>query len=80
MQPRQVEQEVPAEVLNVLAHSELFRQAYDADDEDARFCPTKVLTLQDEAGVLAWSPVHHTLTQFIDSYDALLGRVRERIT
>ncbi|MBN1583778.1 MAG: hypothetical protein JXA89_23935 [Anaerolineae bacterium] len=85
LQPRQVEQSVPEKVLAVLAHSELFRQAYYVadrywvSDEDARFCPAHALTLQDEARVLAWAPVRHTLGQFIESYDALIECVQERM-
>jgi transaldolase len=84
LKPRQVEKEVPAEILKVLSHSEIFRQAYyvaDRDwvpEEDERFRPIYELTLEDKAGTISWAPVHHTLTQFIDSYDTLVRRTLER--
>ena len=84
LKPRQVEEEVPAEILEVLSHSEIFRQAYYvadrgwAPEEDERFRPIYELTLEDEAGTFSWAPVHHTLTQFIGSYDTLITRVMER--
>ena len=86
LHPRQVQQVVPGEILDVLSHSELFKQAYYvADrrwvaDEDVRFCPEYALALRDEAGVLAWAPVQHTLGQFIEHYDALVARARVRLT
>ena len=84
LEPWQVEREVSADILDVLSHSEILRQAYYVADrswvaeEDERFCPIYELTLQDEAGTFSWAPVHHTLTQFIDSYDTLVRCVLER--
>jgi len=84
LKPRQVEEEIAAEILEVLSHSEIFRQAYYVADrdwvpqEDERFRPIYELTLQDEAGTFSWAPVHHTLMQFIGSYDTLIRRVLER--
>jgi hypothetical protein len=76
---------LPARILEILRHSELFKQAYWVADrywmpeEDARFCPAHALTLEDETGVLEWAPVQHTLGQFIEHYDALIKRVRARM-
>jgi hypothetical protein len=84
LKPRQVVEEVPDGILEVLSHSEIFRQAYYVADrgwlpeEDERFRPIYELTLEDEAGTFSWAPIHHTLMQFIDSYDTLVRRVLER--
>jgi len=82
--PTRVDEDVPEEMLGILSHSEIFRQAYYVADrdwvpnEDERFRPANELTLEDEASTLAWAPINHTLTQFIDSYDALIKRISER--
>jgi hypothetical protein len=84
LRPQQVDEEISDEILEILSHSEIFRQAYfvaNGDwgvEDDKRFRPSSELTLDDEAGTLAWAPVHNTLTQFIDSYDELVTRIRER--
>jgi hypothetical protein len=75
---------VPERALEVLSHSEIFRQAYYVADqswvmrEDARFQPLCPLTLEQEEQVAAWPPVHNTLTQFADGYDAFVQRLRSR--
>lgn len=79
-----VNQPVPEEVLTTLAHSEVFKQGYYvADrrwlpDEEERFRPEHILTLSDEAGVAAWPPAHHTLTEFGQAYDKFIERILER--
>jgi len=82
--PRRIESPVPDAILETLAHSELFKQAYYVDDRhwlpegDERFRPNRELTLEDEAATAAWVPVHHTLTQFCNAYDAFVQRILER--
>ena len=82
--PRRIEQPVPAEILARLTHSEIFKQAYYVADrqwlpaDDSRFRPDHELTLADEAATAAWLPVHNTLTEFINSYDTFVQRIRER--
>ncbi len=81
LHPTQIAAPVPESVLKVLAHSELFKQAYYVSDkywvanEDERFRPTRVLTLEDEAAVAAWIPVHNTLKEFGESYDRFVARL-----
>lgn len=77
----QVNAAPPPRVLQVLAHSEIFKQAYyvadkrwvEADDEQLR--PDNILALEDEAAVAAWNPVHNTLKEFAESYDRFVGRL-----
>lgn len=84
LDPRRIEAPVPEDALEVLTHSEIFKQAYYvahggwAREEDGRFRPDYALTLEDEAGTAAWAPVHNTLTEFCNSYDAFVERILER--
>jgi len=84
LDPRRTESPVPAEILETLTHSEIFKQAYyvaDRDwipEEDERFRPDREIRLQDEAKVAAWPPVHNTLSEFIRSYDSFVARILER--
>jgi transaldolase len=78
LDPRSVEAPVPERVLDVLAHSELFKQAYYVEGDGERFRPATVLRLEDQARVAAWPPVYNTLTEFIKSYDTTVTRILER--
>ncbi|MGB9880598.1 MAG: transaldolase family protein, partial [Anaerolineae bacterium] len=84
LQANRIDEPVPDHVLQVLTHSEIFKQAYYVSDakwvehEDERFRPNKVLTLEDEAEVAAWPPVYNTLKQFADSYDHFVQRLMSR--
>jgi len=81
--PTQVAAPVPRDVLDVLSHSEIFRQAYYvADrswvaDEDESFRPNRQLALEDEDAVVEWPPVKATLGQFCEAYDAFVARILE---
>lgn len=80
----QIAEPAPEHVLQVLEHSEIFKQAYYASGqghqiiEEDRFRPSSELRLEDEARVFTWPPVHHTLTEFINSYNHLVERLAER--
>jgi transaldolase len=76
--PCQIEAVLPDDVMDVLAHSEIFRQAYYLPGDDAPFRPAHELTLQDEQATFTWLPVLNTLTEFIKSYNTLVGRITER--
>jgi len=84
LNPLQIESPVPKHVLNTLAYSEIFKQAYYVPDqaqfapEDERFKPDKVLILEDEDGVFNWPPVHNTLVEFMNSYNSLAQRLDDR--
>jgi hypothetical protein len=75
---------VPESVLAALSHSEIFKQAYYVsdpgwgEDEDPRFRPRNVLTLEMEEEVAAWAPIHNTLTQFAAGYDRFVQRLVSR--
>jgi len=81
LRPVQVNAAVPPRVLEVLVHSEIFKQAYYVADQrwvqadDERLRPDKVLALEDEAAVAAWIPVHNTLKEFAESYDRFVARL-----
>ena len=82
--PLQIEDPVPERILDTLAYSEIFKQAYYIADrawltqEDERFKPDKELVLEDEVGVFHWPPVHNTLVEFINSYNRLVQDLGER--
>ncbi len=75
---RQIEAPVPPAALEVLTHSEMFKQAYYLPGDEPRFKPDKVLTLEDEAGTAAWVPVAATLNEFCSAYDKFVARIAER--
>jgi transaldolase len=83
--PNQIESPVPGHILDILSHSEIFKQAYFVADrgwltgEDERFKPDRKLVLEDEEGVFNWAPVHNTLVEFINSYNSLVQRLEERM-
>jgi hypothetical protein len=76
-----VDEPVPEAALRVLAHSEVFRQAYYVADrkwvehDDEHFRPRRPLTLEDVEDVAQWEPVRATLGQFGQSYDHFLSRL-----
>ena len=84
LKPEQVVEPVPQRVLDVLAHSEILKQACYVTDaswveqEDERLRPSTPLTLEKEAAVVAWPPMHDTLTQFADDYDRFVQRLLSR--
>jgi len=84
LDPQRIESPVPEDILDILTHSEIFKQAYYVADGkgmeagDDRFRPDYELTLEDETGTATWSPVHNTLTEFCNSYDAFVQRILER--
>ncbi|MGQ9492835.1 MAG: transaldolase family protein [Anaerolineae bacterium] len=84
LKAEQIHEPVPTRVLDVLTHSEIFKQAYYVtdtswvQDEEERFRPNQILTLEDEAAVAAWPPVYNTLKQFADSYDHFVQRLVSR--
>ncbi len=69
---------VPAAALQVLEHSEIFRQSYFLPGDGARFRPAQVVTLEDEAANAAWPPVAATLKEFCGAYDKFVARIAAR--
>lgn len=69
---------VPEAAMNVLGHSEIFKQSYWLPGDDVRFRPAQVLTLEDEASTAAWTPVAATLNEFCNAYDKFVARIAER--
>lgn len=82
--PTRIEEPVPPDVLDVLVHSEIFKQAYYVADrawapaEEERFRPAYPLALEDEDAVAEWPPVRATLAEFSKSYDSLVQRILAR--
>jgi transaldolase len=77
LRPVQIEAAPPQGVLEALAHSEIFKQAYYLPG-DERLKPERALSLEDEDAVFNWSPVHSTLVEFMNSYNSLVQRLDER--
>ena len=81
--PQQVDEPAPAEALGILAHSEIFKQAYYVDNprfreaEDELFLPAKLVSLAEEEATAAWKPVQSTLNEFIHSYEETIQRIAE---
>jgi hypothetical protein len=81
LSPMQVNVAAPPRVLEVLSHSEIFKQAYYVADkrwvkaDDERLRPDRVLALEDEAEVADWPPVRNTLGEFGRSYDGFVARL-----
>ena len=73
----QVAAPVPAEVLDVLSHSELFRQAYWLPG-DTCFRPEHPIFLKDEAATAAWQPVRTTIDEFSRAYDRFCQKILAR--
>jgi len=84
LRPHAVESPVPKNVLDVLRHSEVFKQAFYVGDpellpeEDDQLRPDHPLCLDDEADVLEWTPVRNTIAEFCKSYDAFETRIEDR--
>ena len=81
--PNAIEEPLPADPLDVLTRSELFKQSYHVSDaawvaDDSRFEPTSEIRLEDEAATAAVEPVRATLKQFGEAYDAFVERLRGR--
>ncbi len=62
-----IEAQVPEDMLDALTHSEIFKQTYYVADrnwveeEDERFRPVRILTLEDEREVTAWMSVEREM-------------------
>ncbi len=79
---RAIDGETPGETLDVLAKSEIFRQAWWLPGDPERFKPSRPLTLEerDAEAVAVWPPVGQTLNQFIDLYRQMGGMVKARMS
>ena len=68
--PETVRSRTPGEAMEVLAKSELFRQAWWTPGEDEKLRPKAPLSLEasDAARVAAWQPIADTLAQFIAAW------------
>ncbi len=80
---RQIEAPAPERMLPVLAHSEIFRQAYYLDvpgwgTDGPEMAPDHALNLDDEAATAAWLPVRNTLREFCKAYDVFVERIEGR--
>lgn len=71
----------PAEAMETMGESEIFRQAWWLPGDDDSIKPATPLSLaaDDQVAVVAWPPVAQTLDQFIDLYDQMSKAVRGRI-
>lgn len=81
--PRQIEAAPPKAMLPILAHSEIFRQAYYLDvpgwgDDGGEMRPERALALDDERATADWLPVRNTLNEFCKAYDQFVERIEGR--
>ena len=72
----------PAEDMEIMLESEVFRQAWWMPGDPEELRPARELTLEekDAEAVLAWPPVAATLGQFIDLYDQMGKMVQARMS
>ncbi len=75
IEPRAIDKPVPESVMQVLEHSEIFKQGFWLPTDGHKLKPGTPLELNDEQAVFEWPPVYNTLTQFTESYDRLLERI-----
>jgi hypothetical protein len=80
---RQIEAPAPERMLPILAHSEIFRQAYYLNlpgwgDDGPEMAPDRALKLEDEAATADWLPVRNTLAEFCKAYDVFVERIEGR--
>lgn len=81
--PQQIDASAPEAVLPILAHSEIFRQAYYVNipgwaDDGEEMKPEHILQLDDEAATADWLPVRNTLNEFCKAYDQFVERIEGR--
>lgn len=83
LSPDAMARPIPAHALRVLAHSEIFRQAWRAPGEDLTgplerlvAPPDHPIALENEDAVARWTPVRETLSQFRAAYDAFVESIR----
>ena len=76
---------VPEEALDVLRHSELFKQAYGlgalaapGETDTPALRPARPLALEDRPATAAWAPVANTLGEFCMAYDSFVDRIQAR--
>jgi len=71
----------PTKEMETLFKSEIFRQAWWVPGDPAEYKPERALTLdpKDSEALAKWPPVSNTLGQFIDLYEKMGERVKERI-
>ncbi len=74
-------QATPADAVEVMKRSEIFRQAWwmPGDAEEARPAQPLSLERRDSAALAQWAPMAQTLKQFIELYDQMGVLVRARI-
>ncbi len=71
----------PAQQMNILFESEIFRQAWWVPGDLEEYKPKRVLTLEQEGkmSLAKWPPVANTLGQFIDLYEQMSEMIKKRI-
>jgi hypothetical protein len=78
LHPRSVIAPAPARVMEVLSHSELFKQAHWMPGDGALYRPSRPISLQEPEGLHEWPPFRNTLQEFVDGYGRFLKRVGGR--
>jgi len=74
----------PARALQILRHSEVFKQAYHVAapqavaDRGGPHVPARPLSLANEAAVADWPAVKSTLSEFCQGYDRFVNKILDR--
>lgn len=80
LDPGRIGEPVPDGILEVLRHSEIFKQAHWVADSsnDLLLRPARPLDLEDAGATAGWPPVRDTLAEFIQAYDIFVARIMVR--
>ena len=78
--PLSVNNQTPADQMDIMFESEIFKQAWWTPQDNHRGKPDHALTLyeKDAADLIAWPPVANTLGQFTELYDQMGEMVKNR--
>jgi hypothetical protein len=82
---QRIDTPVPDEVLGVLRHSEIFKQAYwlgplatSGESDSPELRPSRPISLADREATAAWTPAENTLSEFVKAYDSFVERILTR--
>jgi len=81
LDPESIAEDTPADAVETLGESEIFRQAWWTPEDGETLKPERVLTVgeKDADALFAWPPVSNTLKQFVELYDQMGGMVKARM-
>ena len=76
-----VKKETPANDMEKMKNSEIFKQAWWVEGDPAEFKPASYLTLTEEydQAIVEWPPINATLNQFLGSYEQSVDIIQKVI-